>query len=199
MGIATDIKNLGEDIVASYDTRVKAIGVLVKDTHKMLKGFDVEHKEMSEKLRADLAKGEGDRLKDFKQMMAEIQKEIKEIETYVKNKLKEFSDAHADMSEELKKELSKFVDDLVKTTKKLMSDIQTQQKERNAQVADLLDSYKTEREKMAANWQALTATMDKRRGGKPVVSAGAKVETVEEAVKKPGKKGKKGRKKGKRG
>ncbi|MEK9133444.1 MAG: hypothetical protein AAB333_01150, partial [Pseudomonadota bacterium] len=61
----------------------------------------------------------------------------------------------------------------------------------------LLDSYKTERERMAANWQALTATMDKRRGGKPVVSAGAEVTTVEEAVKKPKKKGKKkGRKKG---
>ena len=39
--------------------------------------------------------------------------------------------------------------------------------------------------------------MDKRRGGKPVVSAGAEVKTVEEAVKKPakGKGKKKGRKK----
>ena len=199
MGIAGDIKTLGEDIVASYDGRVKAIGTLVKDTHNMLKGFRSEHKEMADKLEADLAKGEEYRIKDFKAMMAGIQKEIKGIETYVKNKLKEFSDAHADMSEKLKKELAKFVNDLVKTTKKLMSDIQARQKERNAQVADLLDSYKTEREKMAANWQALTATMDKRRGGKPVVSAGAEVKTVEEAVKKPGKKGKKGRKKSKRG
>ena len=199
MGIAGDIKTLGEDIVASYDGRVKAIGTLVKDTHNMLKGFRSEHKEMADKLEADLAKGEEYRIKDFKAMMAGIQKEIKGIETYVKNKLKEFSDAHADMSEKLKKELAKFVNDLVKTTKKLMSDIQARQKERNAQVADLLDSYKTERERMAGNWQTLTVTMAKRRGGKPVVSAGAEVKTVEEAVKKPGKKGKKGRKKSKRG
>ena len=40
MGIADDIKNLGEDIAGSYDMRVKAIGVLVKDTHKMLKDSD---------------------------------------------------------------------------------------------------------------------------------------------------------------
>ncbi len=199
MGIASDIKTLGEDIVASYDSRVKAIGTLVKDTHQMLKGFDAEHKEMADKLEADLAKGEEDRIKDFKPMMAGIQKEIKEIETYVAKKLKEFHGAHADMSEELKKELAKYVDDMVKATKKLMADIQARQKERNTEVADLLEAYKTEREKMAANWQALTVTMARRRGGKPVkVEAAAEVKTVEEAVKKPRKKGKKGKKRGRK-
>ena len=44
MPIATDMKNLGEEIIASYDMRVKAVGELVKDTHKMLKGFQTEHK-----------------------------------------------------------------------------------------------------------------------------------------------------------
>jgi hypothetical protein len=100
----------------------------------------------------------------------------------VKNKLKEFSDAHADMSEELKKELAKYVDDMVKATKKLMGDIQKRQKERNAEVADLLEAYKTEREKMAANWQALTVKMPQRRGIKPEVEAKVKVRPVEEAV-----------------
>jgi len=233
MGIASEIKTLGEDIVASYDGRIKAIGVLVKDTHQMLKGFQTEHKEMSGKLKADLAKGEKERLagfrvmmaeiqkfvsgvatevsamikrfraehkamadalreslekgeegriKDFKPMMAHIRKEIKAIETYVKNKLKEFDDAHADMSEELKKMLAKYVDDMVKATRKLMSDIQARQKERNTEVADLLEAYNAEREKMAANWQALVATMEKRRGGKPVVSAGTEVTTVAKAA-----------------
>ena len=209
MAIAEDIKKLGEDIVASYDSRVKAIGTLVKDTHQMLKGFDAEHKEMAEKqaealanfvadltksvgnmikgfqkehkeiadtLRADLAKGEDDRLKAFKPMMAGIQKEIKEIEAYVAKKLKEFDEAHADMSEELKKELAKYVDDMVKATKKLMSDIQARQKERNTQVGDLLEEFKTEREEMAANWQNMVATLAERRG----------VETEEEGEEKLG-------------
>jgi len=234
MGIADDIKNLGEDIAASYDMRVKAIGVLVKDTHKMLKGFRREHKEMAgnlkggleqgeadrlkafksmmadiqegvreietyvenklkefsnahkemaDKLRSDLEKGETGRLKDFKSMMTGIKKAIKEIETYVANKLKEFSDAHAEMSGELKKELAKYVDDMVKATKRLMRDIQARQKERNAEVADLLEAFKTEREKMAANWQALTATMAKKRGIMPEVEAEAKVRPVKEAIK----------------
>lgn len=171
---------------------------LTKDVGAMMKAIEKAHKEMADKLEADLAKGEDDRIKDFKAMMVGIQKEIKEIETYVAKKLKEFHGAHADMSEELKKELAKYVDDMVKATKKLMSDIQARQKERNTEVADLLEAYNVEREKMAANWQALVATMEKRRGGRPVVSAGAKVETVEEAVKKPRKKGKKRGKKAKK-
>ena len=229
MGIANDMKNLGEDIVASYGMRVKAIGTLAKDTHKMLKGFRSEHKEMAGILRAGLEKaetarlknfksmmadiqkaikeieaytanklkefhtaheemaanlrksleqGETDRIKAFKPMMADIQKGIREIETYVKNKLKEFSDAHADMSEELKKALAKYVDDMVKATKKLMSDIQKRQKERNAEVADLLEAFKTEREKMAANWQTMAETMAKKRGVMPKVEAEVKVRPV---------------------
>jgi hypothetical protein len=213
MGIASDIKTLGEDIVASYDGRIKAIGTLVKDTHQMLKGFGAdrkqmseeqaksladfvvelsknvvgmikgfqkEHKEMADNLNESLEKGETDRLKNFKDMMGDISKGIKDIETYVAKKLKEFSDAHADMSEALKKDLAKYVAGIVSETK------------------GLLGGFADEKEKMAANWQSLTATMAKRRGGKPVVSAGAKVETVEEAVKEPKKKGKKKGKKAKK-
>lgn len=233
MGISDDIKKLGEDIVVSYDSRVKAIGELVEDTHEMLKDFQAEHKNMADKLKADLAKGEEnrlkdfgvfmaetqkflsnltkevsvmikkfekehkemadkqkeslkkgevDRLKDFKDMMENIQKGIEDIETYVQNKLKEFSDEHADMSVELKRELAKYVDDMVKATKKLMGDIQARQKERNTEVADLLEAFKTEREKMAANWQALTETMAKKRGIMPKVEAKVKVRPVKEAI-----------------
>ncbi len=165
------------------------VNELSNSVGNMIEGIQKGHKEMADKLKADLAKGEEERLKDFKTMMADIQKAVKEIETYVKNKLKEFSDTHADMSEELKKELAKYVNDLVNTTKKLMANnkklmgnIQARQKERNAEVADLLEAFKTEREKMAANWQALTAKMAKKRGIKPEVEVEVKVRPVEEAV-----------------
>jgi len=196
MGIADDVKRLGEDIVASYNARVKAIGTIVKDTRNTLEGFHTEHKDMADALKVSLEKGETDRLQTFKGMMGDIRKDINDIETYVKNKLQEFSDAHAEMSEELKKELAKYADDMVKATKKLMDEIRARQKERNAQVADLLEAYKTEREKMAAHWQAMAATMAKKRGAEPVeVEVGAEVKTVEEAVEKPA--ARKGRPKGK--
>lgn len=247
MGMSDDMKKLAEDIASANDVRVKAIGVLVKDTHKILKGFQAEHREMATNLRGELAKGEekrlkgeDQRLKDFRVMMANIQKfvsdldkevsamierfqkehktmtdelnenlekgeadrlktfndmmgnihqDINQIETYVANKLKEFSGAHADMSEELKKMLAEYVADMVKATNNLMGDIQKRQKVRtaeiadlNAEVADLLETFKTEREKMAANWQALTVKLAKKRGIMPKMEAEVKVRPVKEAI-----------------
>jgi len=197
MGIALDMKKIADDIATSYDLRVKGLGELVKNSHDMLKGFQGEHKEMASNLRRSLEEGETDRLKSFKSMMAEIRKGIKEIETYVKKKLKEFSDAHAEMSGKLKNDLAKYVVGIFKETKRLMQNIEARQKARNEEVANLLETFKEEREKMATNWQALTATMAKKRGSKPAkVEAGVEVKTVEEVVRKPKKRGKKrGRKK----
>lgn len=39
MGIAESMKGITENIVASYDVRVKALGDLVTGTKKNLKGF----------------------------------------------------------------------------------------------------------------------------------------------------------------
>lgn len=210
MGVAEGIKKIAEDIIASHEQREKAIDELVADTRRTLEGFSLDrkkmskeqaqsladfakdltknvgnmikdiqkaHKEMADNLNESLKKGEADRLKDFKGMMGGIQKSIKDIESYVANKLKEFNEAHAEMSEELKKELAKYVADVVSETKKL------------------LGGYAHERERMAATWQSMAATMVKKRTGKPIVSAGTEVKTVEEAAAKKTKAKRKGKKK----
>jgi len=219
MGTANDIKKLGEDIVADYDVRVKAIGVLVKDTHKMLKGFQAEHKEMATNLRGELAKGEEKRLKDFRATMAEIKKFVADMvevtaklmeqirkEQGERNKavadlLEKFAKDHEVMAAELKQSLAKgetdrledfkemmkgiqkYVADVVKETKRLMDEIRARQDERNKEVLDLLQEFQTEREKMAANWQALTVKMAKKRGIMPKMEAEVKVRPVKEAIK----------------
>ena len=48
MGIADSMKGITENIIASYDVRVKALGDLVAGTRKTLKGFAEERKKMSE-------------------------------------------------------------------------------------------------------------------------------------------------------
>lgn len=144
-----------------------------------LEEFDNAHAEMSEELRKDseelrkeLAKGETDRLNSFKSMMeenrkriGEIHERVKEIETYVENKLKEFHDDHADMSEELKKNLADYVEGIVSETR------------------NLLTGFEDERKRMEANWQDLTAKMADKRGVEPKVEAEVKVRPVREAVK----------------
>jgi len=192
MGRADEMKNLGEGIVASYDARVKAGGELVKDTHDMLKRFQTEHKEMADRLSADLTKGEEDRVKDFKAMVEGIQVEQKDRNKAVADLLEKFAKDHEAMADELRKSLAKgetgriedfkemmegiqkFVADVVKETKRLMDAIRASQGERNKEVLDLLEVFKTEREEAAANWHVLTVTMAEKRGIMPKVGVEVK-------------------------
>ena len=105
MEVADDIKKLGEDIVASYDLRVKEIRKLAKDTQNTLKGFQGEQKKMAAELRRTLEQGEAERnktvadllekfAKDHEDMAAELRKTLKEGEVVrlkeVLNLLQEF-------------------------------------------------------------------------------------------------------------
>lgn len=91
MNIAESMKSLTEQIIVSHDMRVKALGDLVIDTKKTLQDFHKDHQHMSSKQAKDLAKGESDRLKDFKAMMGDIQKYVSGIVSDTKKLLSEYS------------------------------------------------------------------------------------------------------------
>jgi t-SNARE complex subunit (syntaxin) len=139
----------------------------------MIKGFQKEHKEMTAELKASFEQGETGRLKDFESMMADIRKAIKEIETFVANKLKEFDDAHTDMSEELKKELTEYVAGIVRETGKLLKE------------------YSSDMTQAGKSWKGMATAMAKARksGVMPRIEAGEKVSTVGQAIGKAKKKG----------
>ena len=141
MAIATEMKNLGEEIIASYDMRIKAVGGIVKDTHQMLKGFHTEHKEMSAALKADLAKGEQSRLKDFKAMMSDIEKTLADLTKNVSNMIKGFQKDHKAMADELNAGLEKGETERLKDFQKMMSDIQKAIKEIETFVANKLKEF----------------------------------------------------------
>lgn len=145
MGMAMDIKRLGDDIVASYDMRVKAIGELVKDTNNMIKRFHAEHKGTTKELKVFLTKGENDRVKDFKAMMSDVEKFVTDT-----------VEGTARLMKEIQKE---------------QKDRDKEQKDRDKEVADLMQGFKAEREEMAVNWHRLSETMYKRRGGRASVAA----------------------------
>jgi hypothetical protein len=115
MGMVTDIERLGEDIITSYNVRVKTIGKLVGDTHKMLKEFHADHKKMAANLRQSLDKGEIERVKDFKAMMGDVRK---------------------------------FVEDMAEETANLIIEIQKEQRDRNTEVADLIEKFTKDHEFM---------------------------------------------------
>ncbi len=170
-------------------TRFKETQRLAKNTHAMLKGFDAEHGKMSAEqskdlvgFAADLTMDVGSMLKRYRSehqdmaasLKASLEKNTEDIETYVKNKLREFSAAHAEMSDDLKKDLAKYVADIVKGTQKLLA------------------GFRGERESMGAHWQAMAATMARKRGISPAeTEEGAAAKAIEKAGEKP-KRGKKG-------
>jgi len=103
MGIATEMKRLSEDIIASYDMRVKAVGELVKDTHETLSGFAGDRKRMAAQQAKDLA--------DFTNGLSKN----------VQNSLKEFHRTHKQMSAEQSKSLSDFMKNLTSDVGSMLS------------------------------------------------------------------------------
>jgi len=203
MSISEDIKNLGEEIVASYELRLKAVGEIVGDTHKMLdefrlnnqelfdnvhkmlSGFQADHKEMSAQLRASLSKGEEDRISVFKVMIGDIENYVAELSKNTAELMKDiqnqhsiriqgvtdllnvFSTDHETMAVNLRADLSKGEKDrikdyetmitnvkssvkkIIRSTAKLMAEIQKDQKGRNKGVANLLKTFANEHKVMA--------------------------------------------------
>ena len=103
MEMAEDMKNLAEDIAASYDVRVKALGQLVTDTHEMLDRFSKEQKEMAAALKDALAKGESVRKEDFQKMLNDIRIRQKERKREIDDLLKGFREEQGRMASEWRK------------------------------------------------------------------------------------------------
>ena len=101
---------------------------LTETVDDLLKRFQTEHREMSDKLREmagnlteSIRRENTDRLKEFKEFMGDIQNNIKANKEYTTEKLKEFHDAHKDMSEQQRKELSKYVGNIENEVKNLLA------------------------------------------------------------------------------
>jgi len=150
MGLAEDTKNLAEDILASYDLRVKEIRKLEKDTQNTLKGFQGEQKKMSDELRRTLEQAEVDRLKASGSLKNEIQAEQAKRNKEVADLLEKFSKDHEGMSAELRRTLEQGEADRLKASGSLKNEIQAEQKNRNKEVADLLEKFAKGHEDMAA-------------------------------------------------
>jgi hypothetical protein len=105
MGLATELKNLGEEMISSFRQRIKENEELVTDVQKTLDGFRKDHQDMAAALRAGLDKDEKTRLKEFAPLMKNINEEISGIFTYTHDLLAKFDKEHLGMSVELRKNL----------------------------------------------------------------------------------------------
>jgi len=162
MSRAGDFTSLAQEIAGAYESRVKVLGELVVDTHKMLEGFgredkertnevskllkdfDKAHAEMSAQLKASLATGEAERV-------ATTRAEIKQRVDEVSKLLKDFDKAHADMAAQLKADLATGEAERVEETR-------AEIKHRVDEVSKLLKDFDKAHAEMSAQLKADLAT-----------------------------------------
>lgn len=206
MGIADSMKKITEDIIASYDVRVKTVGDLVADTQKTIKGFESDRKKMGEEQAKNLGDYVNSLSKSVEDMLKEFQKEhkkmsddqAKSLADFVKNltkdvvsMLKGFQKEHSEMSKELKDKLTKEVKDIetyVKNKLKEFSEAHANMSEKLKKDLDkyvagivsetkkLLGEYSSDMNKARETWKSMAATLAKKRGIKPKAKVEAKVE-----------------------
>jgi gas vesicle protein len=106
MEIANSMRGITENIITSYDARVRALGDLVVDTRKTLKGFASDRKKMAREQAESLAR--------FTRGLSKSAEDM----------LKGFREDHQQMSEEQAKNLTDFIKDLTKDVSSMLSGFQ---------------------------------------------------------------------------
>lgn len=163
-----NLKNLAEDIIASYDARVRVVGEIVEDTHQILDGFKEKRQEMSNNLQGVLAKSESLRKKDFNAMMQDILLTQHKREENVKKMLADFREEEARVAEQLKELLKRGEEIRLADFKKTLGRIRKDQVAREAntgeqvrvelatmqsEVYKMLEVFKKEREAATSEWK----------------------------------------------
>ncbi len=182
MGLGSEMKNLSEELLASFKQRIKENEELVNEVQNTLDHFRKDHMEMAAVLNANaaalrkgLARGERDRLNTYKDLMSgihhtisSIQKEVVGIQTSTVSMVNEFTADRAQMARELNKFFSKGRAERKQNEKTrlkefdaLMGDINDDIKNINAEVAtifkntnDMLERFEKEHSDMSDELRA---------------------------------------------
>jgi hypothetical protein len=101
------MRNVAQDLIASYDDRVDAIGTIIDNTYQVLDDFKDKRAKLSAELKETLAKRGSLRKKDFDRMMNGILLTQEEKEKEVKQSLKNFIKEQKREAFELKDALTK--------------------------------------------------------------------------------------------
>ena len=169
--ISNGMKNIVDNIVSSYETRIESIGTLFDTTHQVLQGFQdslldtrEERGKLNEELRENLAKNKSLRRKDFDNLMEGIILTQNEREKEVRDLLNTYLNEQRAMARDLKDNLGKFRDSLsegeaqrVKEFQQMIKEILAKQTERKDEVISKLKEFKKEQKMLASRLNELLA------------------------------------------
>ena len=125
-----EVKNLIENIITSYNVRLKLVENIITNTRKTLEEFKTKREEMSRKLRDSLAKSANLRKKDFNKMMEEILQVQTKREENINKMLADFHKEEEQVVAKLKNLLQKGEEIRIKDFKKMLIKIKNSQEVR---------------------------------------------------------------------
>ncbi len=169
--MSNGMKNMVDQIVSSYETRIESIGALFDTTHQVLQGFHdslLDTREEREKLNGELrdkfAKNKSLRRKDFDYMMEGIISGQNGREKEVRDLLNTYLNEQRAMARDLKENLGKFRDSLsegeaqrVKEFQQMIKEILLKQEERKDEVTLRLKEFKKEQIVLTSRLKELLA------------------------------------------
>lgn len=171
MSEVSDLKDVVENVVSSYEDRIEDISSIFDATPLILNDFQearLNTKEEREKinglLKDTLARNEHLRRKDFDRMMQGVLLTQDEKEKEVRNTLKNYFNEQKDMAQTLKESLRKFRDCLakdeiqrVKESQAFLRGIITKQDERKKEVTSKLKKFQEEQKILSRELNQLLA------------------------------------------
>ena len=167
--ISNGMKNIVDNIVSSYETRIQSIGTLFDATHQVLQGFHdslldtrEEREKLNGELRENLAKNKSLRRKDFDNLMEGIILTQNEREKEVRNLLNSYLHGQKEMAQDLRENLEGFRDSLakgeaqrVKAFQEMIKETLVKQEERKDEVTGRLKEFKKEQKMLASRLKEL--------------------------------------------
>lgn len=157
------VKQLAQDVAASYDARVAFVRAIVEETHELLERFRSERERMAVTLRESLAKSESLRKSDFNRMMEEILAVQHAREESVQAMLQRFQEDEERVAGRLRGLLDRGADIQLKDFKRTIVQIRADQQQRTQEtvvavderlglmrqeVGAMFEEFKRERERM---------------------------------------------------
>lgn len=189
MPIAQEMKNLTEEIAVSYGERMSFLGGLEKDTHQMIDRFGKERKTTAKDLATFLNNSESTRISNFKGLMSDIEARLSAIRAgegerrkEVASLLNRLEDELSAMAAELDAFLGKSEKRRLEEFRQMLSDIQSRQRAREKEVAELLNASRKDISEAKTAWQNLAKILASKRGGKkaPLAEVPKRVEEAAE-------------------
>jgi len=158
-----NMKSVVDNILNSYETRIKVVGKVMQDTTALLRQLSREQAEMALQLRDTLARKESLRKRDFDYLLEDIVLKSLDKEKKVNEVLESFQKEEEEMVARLRNILTGTEKIKLDEFRSLSKEILGRLDKKESEASDVLRSFHIEQEELAAGLRKLIEQGDRIR------------------------------------